>query len=261
MQTHKIWKRGWLKNKPYCWNPEHPHYNPTIDKIVRDLNKGQNRIIILVGVPRSGKSWFSIWLMAFMNWCYFGIMPSFDDIYWMIDDFIEATKNPKNKNKFIVMEEQGVQQYKSDWQKIDVIGFDKITQIFGVDNTNLIINLPYIFDLTKGTRLKGHYLLRTVKKSKTKVDIFSCPKRMNLTTEKGYYSVKDSFHWVNVPNIFEIPNKEVRNKMIEIMEKYENKKLEYNLKKKEDIGNQISGMGKTRRLDRERSPTPIGILK
>ena len=166
MKADEKWEKGWLRKKKYCYNRFHPMFNPTIDRIVRDLNRGQNRIILVVGTPRSGKSWFSIWLMAYMNYNYYGKITTVKDLYWEIEQFIEATRKEENRDKFITLEEQGIAQYKTQFFQKDVIGFDKITQIFGVDQTNLIINLPYIFDLVKGTRLKGHYLIRTIRKSK-----------------------------------------------------------------------------------------------
>jgi hypothetical protein len=224
-RVEEIWIKGWLKNKQYCYNFNHVHYNPLIDHLVRDLNRGQNRIIIIVGTPRSGKSWFSIWLMSYLNYCYYGKKTTIKDMYWKIDDFLEATKDPVNWNKFITLEEQGVEQYAKDFWREEVKDFDKITQIFGVDETNLIINLPYIFDLTKGTRLKGHYLLRALRKKKDVVNIVMCKRRMNLTTEKAYYS--PLITWEKIPNAEKfVPN---------IIKEYEKLKREYNAKKKDEL--------------------------
>lgn len=234
MYAHNVWSKGWLKKKQYCYNEMHSHFNPLIDRIVRDLEKGMNRIIIIVGTPRSGKSWFSLWLMCFLNYCYYGRdeykpnpdnMNPLKDIYWEIDDFIEATTKPENKNKFLIQEEQGVEQYAKDWHKDDVQDYDKLTQIFGIDNTNIIINLPYIFDLVKGTRLKGHYLLRSIRKSKKKVNIVMCRRWMNITTEKAKF-VPD-FTWDNVPSVYEI--------FPSMTEEYEKIKLNYNNKKKQEF--------------------------
>jgi hypothetical protein len=144
MKAHEIWKAGWLRDKPYCRNPKHEWFNPIIDNLVRDLNRGENRIILVVGTPRSGKSSFSLWLQCYMNWCYFGrseyapasenIIP-LNDVYWKVDDFIEATKDPSNMNKFLTMEEQGAEQYKMDFlnKSSGLQAFDKLQQIFGVD--------------------------------------------------------------------------------------------------------------------------------
>lgn len=234
MRTHNIWSPGWLKDKQYCYNDLHPKFNPLIDRIVRDLNKGMNRIIIIVGTPRSGKSWFSFWLQCFLNYNYFGRkeykpgpdnMNPLKDFFWEVDDFIEATTNPANRNKFITQEEQGVEQYSKDWQNQDVQDYDKLTQIFGIDNTNIIINLPYIFDLNKGTRLKGHYLLRSIRKSKKRVNIVMCRRWMNITTEKAKF-VPD-FTWENIPDVSKL--------FANAVKEYENKKLEYNRRKKQEF--------------------------
>ena len=137
-----IWDKGWLRNKQTVYNHLHPHYNPIIDNLKRDLDDGLNRIIIFVGTPRSGKTLSSFWFQCFFNYCYFGReeyrpdpnnLNPLKDVYWKLDDFIEATKDPANQNKFITMEEQGISQYKSMYWRDDVVGFDKITQIFGVD--------------------------------------------------------------------------------------------------------------------------------
>jgi len=231
-----IWVKKWLVNKPYCYNSAHHHYNPLIDRLVRDLNRGQNRIIIIVGTPRSGKSWFSLWLMTYMNYCYFGKETTVKDIYWKLDDFLEATKNPLNQKKFITLEEQGVEQYAKDFWKSDVMGFDKVTQIFGVDETNIIINLPYIFDLNKGTRLKGHMLLRAFRKSKNRVNVVTCIRRMNMTTEKAYYMPIDT--WENVPSIYTINS--------ELVNEYERVKREYNLSKKNELTKKKGGLQPTK---------------
>lgn len=235
MKVCDNWKQSWLKEKPYCYNPKHELYNPLIDKLLKDLNKGQNVIVITVGRPRSGKTYFSIWLMCFMNWCFFGrdeYEPKKDnleplkDIYWKLDDFVNATKKTENQNKFLVMEEQGVEQYAKDFWKEDVQSFDKLTQIFGIDNTNIIINLPYIFDIQKGTRLKAHYLYRTVKKSKKRVDIVLFEKKMSLSTEMAYFRNTGTV-WEKIPNI--------ENKFPKLVEEYEKMKKKYNETKKNEM--------------------------
>jgi len=234
-KAHQVWKNGWLREKEYCRNPFHPHYNPIIDNIVRDLNRGENRIIIVVGTPRSGKSSFSFFLQSFFNWCYFGrpeYAPSdtntqpINDVFWGLDEFIEATKNPANQNKFITMEEQGVENFKFDFWNRNSQSADKIQQIFGVDNTNLIINLPYIFDLNKGTRLKGHYLIRALRKSSNRVDVILCNKRMNITTDKAYYKPSMTV-WRKVPFI--------ANVYPDLWDLYLRMKVEYNTKKKVEL--------------------------
>lgn len=232
-RVEEIWVKEWLRKKPYCYNPRHIHYNPMIDHIVRDLKKGQNRIILIVGTPRSGKSWFSIWLMAYMTYCFYGKKSSIKDMYWSLDDFLEATKNPENWDKFITLEEQGVEQYAKEWYREDVKGFDKLTQIFGIDQTNLIINLPYIFDLNKGTRLKGHYLLRTLRISSKRVDIVFMKRRMSLSTEKAYFDSKNRVTWCNIPN--------AQKYLPDMIKEYEILKQEYNKKKKEEITKTIRG--------------------
>jgi hypothetical protein len=80
-----------------------------------------------------------------MNWCFFArdeYKPKADnlnpikDVYWKLEGeggFLNATKNPENMNKFITLEEQGVEQYAKDFWSRDIQGFDKLTQIFGVD--------------------------------------------------------------------------------------------------------------------------------
>jgi len=239
IRIEEIWVKEWLKNKPYCYNSNHAHYNPTIDHIIRDLNKGQNRIILIVGTPRSGKSWFSIWLMCYLNYCYYGKKTTVKDIYWKIDDFLKATKNPDNWFKFITLEEQGVEQYAKDYWKEEVKDFDKITQIFGVDETNLIINLPYIFDLQKGTRLKGHYLIRALRIGKKRVDVVFCKRRMNLVTDKAYFDSKNKTRWRNVPNCEKyFPN---------LIKDYETLKREYNALKKKEL------------LDKRKPKDKVGI--
>jgi hypothetical protein len=241
--THDIWVKGWLKEKEYCGNPRHNLFNPFIDNIILDLKNGQNRILLVVGTMRSGKSYFSLWYMCFMNWCYFGrdeYKPDSDniepmkDIYWDLDDFVEATKNPDNRDKFIMLEEQGLAQYKNDWFKTDVTNYDKITQIFGVDNTNLILNLPYIFDLFKGTRLKANYLFRAIRVSKTRIDVIMFPKRMGLTTEKAYFSTKERVRWYKFPNVKEIyPS---------LVDEYEKAKLLFNSRMKDKFSRKDKSM-------------------
>jgi hypothetical protein len=178
-----------------------------------------------------------------MNYCYYGrkeYKPGKDnlapikDVYWKLDDFIEATKNPKNQNKFITMEEQGVEQYKSDFWRGDVQGFDKITQIFGVDETNLLINLPYIFDLVKGTRLKGHYLLRAIRKSRKRVDIIVCKKGMLITTDKAFYY--PVYTWESFPDLEPL--------YPAFVNEYEKLKKKYNLEKKDEELAKAKGLKK-----------------
>ena len=230
-----VWIEGWLKNKPYCYNYKHKNFNPLIDKVVKNLNIGLNQIIVVVGTPRSGKSFFSFWLMAYMNYCYFSreeYKPEKDnisplkDVYWSLDDFINATKNPENQNKFITLEEQGVEQYKMSFFDEKTINFDKLTQIFGIDNTNLILNLPYIFDIFKGTRLKAHLLLRAIRKTKDRVNIILCEKKLNTVTDKAWFQPLDT--WENAPNVYNIYPK--------FIEEYIKMKLDYNLKKKILLG-------------------------
>ena len=149
---------------------------------------------------------------------------------------ISTSKNPGKKGvekgfsgwmgfKSSTGSRKSIEQYSKDWHKDDVQDYDKLTQIFGIDNTNIIINLPYIFDLVKGTRLKGHYLLRTVRKSKKIVNVVMCRRWMNITTEKAKF-VPD-FTWNNVPNIEELYPR--------MVEEYERKKLEYNNRKKQEF--------------------------
>jgi hypothetical protein len=54
MRLHERWEKGWLKNKPFVYNPKHPFYNPLVDRILKHMKKGQNAIILVVGTPRSG---------------------------------------------------------------------------------------------------------------------------------------------------------------------------------------------------------------
>lgn len=223
------WTKGWLKKKQYCRNPNHIYYNTLIDNIVRDIRDGQNRIILIVGTPRSGKSYFSLWLASYMNWCLFGKETTANDIFWDIDKFIEATRDAENHNKFIVMEETGVSHYKLNFWSKDVVGFDKITQIFGVDNTNLILNLPYVFDIHKGTRLKAHYLVRCYRIGKKRVDARLYYKWLGGTTEKATF--RPMGKWVMLPNIITIKPK--------LIEAYECKKLEYNLRQKNEELNKM----------------------
>lgn len=234
MSIDNIWRKGWLKDKVFCYNHSHFLYNPPIDHITRHLNRGQNVIIILVGTPRSGKSWASMWLQCYFNWCYYGreeYKPEKDnvnplkDMYWKIDDFMNATKKSDNWNKFITLEEQGAENSKFDWYNKDSQNYDKLCQIFGVDNTNLIINLPYIFDLNKGTRLKGHFLFSFKKRSKTKVNAIFCKRWMSDTTEKAKFVRVCT--WANFPNIY--------NKYPALVDEYEKLKREYNAKKKEEL--------------------------
>jgi len=234
-KTHEVWKQGWLRDKEFCHNRYHNHYNPVIDNIVRDLNRGENRIIIVVGTPRSGKSGFSLLLQSFFNWCYFGrpeYAPSdtntqpINDVFWGLDEFIEATKNPENTNKFITMEEQGVENFKFDFWNRDSQSADKLQQIFGIDNTNLIINLPYIFDLNKGTRLKGHYLIRAFRRASARVDVILCYKWMDLTTAKASYRPTRTV-WKKIPFI--------ANVYPDLWDLYLRMKIEYNTKKKVEL--------------------------
>lgn len=233
VHLHEIWKQGWLKTKEYCGNPKHELYQPIIDDIVRDLNIGLNRSLLVVGMPRTGKTHFSIWYMCYMNWCYYGreeYKPSPDnieplkDLYWDLDDFIEATKNPKNNDKWIVMEEQGLAQYKNLFWREDVTNYDKLTQIFGVDMTNPILNLPFVFDIVKGTRLKANYLFRTYRPKKNQVDVKMFPRVLSETTEKAYFSKRDAVKWFDVPDIAKIYPR--------LIEEYEKLKKAFNLKKK-----------------------------
>lgn len=252
MKVHDKWEKGWLRKKPMIYNPRHYLYNPVLDRIIRHLNKGQNIIIIIVGVPRSGKSWFSIWLMCYLNYNYYGKEPDFNDIYWKVPKFLDATKNPANQQKFLVMEEQGVEQYKMNFASKELQGFDMLTQIFGVDETNIIVNLPYIFDLFKGTRLKAHLLLRTLKRSSNKVDVVSCGKAMYITTEKAWYEPKEM--WNDVPSVHDIANKEMKAKCVEILQKYEEKKLNYNLEKKKELTDKIFGKKEGKKEEKNLNP-------
>lgn len=234
LKAHETWKRGWLMNKPFVFNKNHQWFNPVIDNIARDIKNGQNRIIILVGTPRSGKSWGSLWLQCYLNWCLYGRkeykpdpnnVEPLKDMYWEINDFLKATKNPNNWKKFITLEEWGVADYKLDFQSEETKGQDKLLQIFGVDETNLIINLPYIFDLKKGTRLKGHYLLKFIRRSKTKVNVIFCKRWMSDTTEKAKFIRK--FTWEGFPNIYDIyPT---------LVDEYEKIKRKYNSEKKDEL--------------------------
>lgn len=260
--AHQIWDKNWLKYKEYCGNPKHNMFNPFIDDVVRDLKKGENRILLVVGTPRSGKSWFSLWYMCFMNWCYFGreeykpdkhnIEP-LKDIYWNLDDFLNATKKPENREKFILLEETGVTQYKNDWWKSDVVGFDKITQIFGVDNTNLIMNLPYVFDIFKGTRLKAHYMIRAYRISKKRIDLKMFPKVLSETTEKAYFNTSQRVRWINVPNIDNI--------YTDLVTEYEKLKEKFNSEQKNKITDEIENKGKKKKDNTFSFPEPIAILK
>lgn len=233
-RTHEIWQKGWLKKKQFCINPKHSLYNPLIDTLVSDLNKGLNRTLAVVGERRSGKSSFSMWLMCFMNWCYYGreeYEPTKDnikpilDLYWKVNDFNNATKNPKNFNKFLTQEEQGVEQYVMDFHNQDLQSYNKINQIFGIDNTNPIINLPTMQTLFSQTRYQVHYVLRTIKKSSKRVDVWFCKKWMNITTTKiKFYP---SFVWENVPFIEDYYPK--------LFRAYLKLKLKYNMEKKEEL--------------------------
>ena len=231
---HQIWVKGWLKTKQFCFNRYHPHYNPVIDSIIRDLKKGLNRIIVIVGVPRSGKSWFSAWLMAYFNYNYYGIeeyLPSKNnielkkDFFWKVPKFLEATKDPKYWNKFITQEEQGVEQYKMQFHDKNLQSLDKIQQLFGIDQTNIIINLPYIFDLFKGTRLKAHYILKVIRRSINRIDVIMCKKWLSVTTEQaGFYP---DFIWDNIPSLNDY--------YPAFVHEYERMKREYNREMKEKL--------------------------
>jgi len=248
-----IWIKGWLKRKRFCYNHFHPHYNPIIDSIVRDLKKGLNRIIVVVGVPRSGKSWFSAWLMAYLNYNYYGIenyQPSKDniilkeDFFWKVPKFLEATKSPKYWNRFITQEEQGVEQYKMEFYDKGIQSYDKLTQIFGIDQTNIIINLPYIFDLFKGTRLKAHYILNATRKSKNRIDVTMCKKWLSITTEQAKFY--PDFEWNDIPSL--------QDYYPAFVKEYERMKREYNRQMKEKL---------TRDRDKAKSynrPTIIGRI-
>ena len=178
----------------------------------------------------------SFWLQCYFTYCYFADisyapkesnLQPLKDIYWKLDEFIQATRNPENQNKFITLEEQGVEQYKMDFvnRNSGIQQFDKLQQIFGIDNTNLIINFPYIFDIQKGTRLKAHYLFRAKRKTKKRVNVVLCNKRMNVTTDKAYY--KPSAVWNNAPFVGDI--------YPDMFNEYVKMKLKYNLDKKEEL--------------------------
>lgn len=237
IKVQNRWELGWLKKKPPVFNPMHEWYNPTIDKILHHLKRGQNIIILVVGTPRSGKSAFSLWLQCYFNYCYFArtdyapertnLYP-LNDVYWKIKGFIRATQDPENQNKFITLEEQGAEQYKMDFlnKSSGLQDFDKLQQIFGVDNTNLIINLPYIFDIQKGTRLKAHMLISMLRRSKTKVNAILCRRRINIVTDKASY-IPTRTVWNNVPFVGDI--------YPDMYAQYEKLKKKYNADKKAEL--------------------------
>ncbi len=242
MNAHEVWRKGWLKNKPYCYNTQHNFYNPHIDKIIRDNQKGQNRVVVVVGTPRSGKSWFSIWLMCYLTYNFFGKESTVDDIYWDLDKFIGATKEPENQKKWLVMEEQGIAQYKTQWFQKDVVAYDKLIQIFGIDETNILVNLPYLHDLQKGQRNKAQYLIRCMRKTKKRFNTVLCEKKMNLTTEKAYFKAIDT--WENIPSVYDVKNEELRDKFIKILMEYEKKKIDFNSKQKDELLKSATHTGK-----------------
>lgn len=244
---HQIWEKGWLRNKQFCYNSKHHMYNPIIDMIVRDLKAGKNRTLAVVGERRSGKSCFSLFLQCYFNWCFYGrdeyepskenLKPIFD-LYWKIDDFNNATKNPFNFNKFLTQEEQGVEQFIMEFQNKDLQAYNKINQIFGIDNTNPIINLPTIRSLYTHTRFQVNYILRTIRKSKNRVDVVLCKKWMSVTTEKiRFYP---TFVWERVPFIGDYYPK--------VYDAYIKLKLHYNKAKKEELTSRGQPSGKQERF-------------
>lgn len=234
MKVTDKWDKGWLKKKEFVYNSKHEFFNPIIDKIVRDLNNGKNRTIAVVGDRRNGKSCFSLFLQCYFNWCYYGreeYEPSKDnikpilDLYWAVDDFNNATKNPINFNKFITQEEQGVEQYVMDFHDKKLQSYNKINQIFGIDNTNPIINLPTIRSLYSQTKFQVDYIIRTIRRSKNRVDAILCKKWMSVTTEDVKFF--PSFIWEKVPFIADYYPR--------VYKAYVKLKLFYNSQKKEEL--------------------------
>jgi hypothetical protein len=43
-----------------------------------------------------------MWLASWFNWCYYGKETTIKDIFWDLDKFLEATKNPEYQDKFII---------------------------------------------------------------------------------------------------------------------------------------------------------------
>ena len=241
MKLSERWEKAWLKNKPFISNQHHEYYNRLVDDQLNDLRSGKNTISVTVGRGRSGKSWFNVFFMCFMNWCYYGreeYEPSssniepLKDIYWSVDDFIKASLRSENWFKFIVLEEQGVERYKMDYNKEGVKSVNKLEQIFGVDQTNTLNNLPFLFDIDKGTRLKANYIYVISRPSLKHFQLRYYKKRTNETTEKAKF-VFQRFVWDKLPDISKwYP---------ELMAKYEEMKQQYNKKKKLELsGNEIS---------------------
>lgn len=178
-----------------------------------------------------------MWLMCFFNWCYYGreeyepskdnIKPIFD-LYWDIEDFNLATLDPNNINKFITQEEQGVEQYVMDFHDKKLQSYNKINQIFGIDNTNPIINLPTIKSLYSQTRYQVDYILRTKRISKNRVDVILCKRWMSVTTEDIGFS--PTFIWEKVPFI--------GNTYPRVYNAYIKLKLIYNQRKKQELTQQ-----------------------
>lgn len=213
---------GFVKNKHHEW------YCLPIDWIRRDLKKNQNVILVFLGRQGSGKSYLSFLMAWLFNKYWFGLEPALttDDIYWSVKDFTKAMLT--TKDKFIILEETslslGAKDFWTDSSRI----FNKIIDIFRISNVSLCLNLPYIFDLDKGTRLKANYLFRTHKMGKNKVWCSFHKKGMSEDTSKAWYQ---DLGWFEVPLI---PKGEFDYK------KYEELKREYNKEKYSEFHNTLT---------------------
>lgn len=228
------WIKGWLRNKDFITNPKHEHYNRIIDELLIRLRAGKNTICTTVGEPRSGKSYFSFWLMCYMNWCYFGreeFNPENPDSKKILKEchfneirsFIRATLKPENRYRFLVFEEVSVSKNKMDYHKKELQNINKLEDIFGIDEVSTINTLPFLFTLEKTARLKTK-LIFVAEIPFPGLRVISLHKRiMNQTTDKARI-ISLRYNWKNPPNIAD--------KYPELMAKYEEEKQRFNRKQK-----------------------------
>lgn len=172
----------------FVTNSSHPEYCLPIDHIIRDLNKDQNVVLIFVGRQGSGKSYLSMLIAWLFNKYYYGHNPALEltDIHWDIQNFCRAML--KTQERFLVLEETSLSLSSKDWWSDANKIFNKIIDIFRISKVSICMNLPYIFDLDKGCRLKGNYIFSTTKFSKDHVSASFHKKYTYEDTSKAYYS-------------------------------------------------------------------------
>lgn len=166
--------------------------NPVLNRIWNNVYlKNMNQIILVTGLPRTGKSELCLYLAWALDrgaratdW---HRRFSIDHIRWKLPEFIEMINDPKHKiaGRALIWEEAGTEEGANArlFFSVNNLTASSLFQILGYNRQIVIINLPNKIMLDKHVRMLAHAVIET--------------QAINLTLE----SCKAKYYWNHMAGV------------------------------------------------------------